>query len=123
VYTRLAFKLRLQVAGFNYLAKTNTKIPQTEPGMTGLKNAYRNVCGQFVTNGVFAPGAWNDPTTFGTPEDHIRNIEEIGYFIYAQPISQQSQTDRELRIAPSIYIAAKDSGAIHSSDVVVYVEA
>ena len=123
VYTRLAFKLRLQVSGFNYLAQTNTKIPQTEQGMTGLKNAYRKVCEQFVTNGTFAPGAWNDPTTFGNPEDHIRNIAELGYFIYGIPIAQQSQTDRAARIAPSIQIAAKDSGAIHSSDVLVFVEA
>jgi hypothetical protein len=123
VYTRLAFKLRIQVAGFNYLAKTNTKIPQTEPGMVGLRNAFRKVCDQFIANGTFAPGTWNDPTTFGNPEDHIRNIAELGYFIYSVPISQQSQTDREARIAPSTYIACKDSGAIHSSDVTVYVEA
>ena len=70
-----------------------------------------------------APGTWNDPTTFGNPEDHIRNIAELGYFIYSVPISQQSQIDREARIAPSTYIACKDSGAIHSSDVTVYVEA
>jgi hypothetical protein len=123
VYSRLAFKLRTQVAGFNYLAQTNTKIPQTQPGMIGYNNAYRKVCEQFVSNGVFAPGKWNSPTTFGNPEDHIRNIAEVGYFVYSVPISQQSQTDREARIAPSTYIACKDSGAMHFGDVTVQVEA
>lgn len=123
VYTRLAFKMRLAVAGFNFLATTNTKIPQTEEGMNGLKGALRKVCAQFVDNGTFAPGTWNSSTTFGNPEDHIRNIKDVGYFIYSQPISAQSQTDRNARKAPAIYIGAKDAGAIHSADVSVYVEA
>lgn len=123
IYTRLAFKLRLQVAGFNYLAQTNTKIPQTEAGMTGLKGALREICKMFVNNGTFAPGTWNSSLTFGDPEDHVRNIADIGYFIYSDAISDQSQAEREARVAPSIYIAAKDAGAIHSADIVAYVEA
>lgn len=122
-YNRLAFKVRLQIAGFNFLATTTGKIPQTEEGMNGLKEAYRIICERFVSNGVFAPGKWNSSTTFGDPEDHRRNIEEVGYFIYSESVASQSQTVRESRVAPIIYIAAKESGAIHSSDVVVYVEA
>ena len=123
VYTRLALKLRLQVAGFNYLAQTNTKIPQTEDGMNGLKGAYRAVMEALVTAGVYAPGAWNNPTTFGTPEDTIRNVAERGYFIFSIPVAQQSQAQRDARIAPLVQIAAKEAGAIHSSDVTVLVEA
>lgn len=123
VYTRLAFKMRLAVAGFNFLATTNTKIPQTEEGMNGLKGALRNICNQFVENGTFAPGTWLSPTTYGNPEDHIRNIKDVGYFIYSTPISAQSVADRNARKAPPIYIAAKDSGAIHSADVQAYIEA
>jgi hypothetical protein len=122
VYTRLAFKLRLQIAGFNYLAQTNTKIPQTEQGMSGLKGAYRKICQMFVTNGTFAPGTWNSSTTFGDPDDHVKNIAAMGFYIYSDPIASQSQAERETRVAPGIYIAAKDAGAIHSSDVTVYVE-
>lgn len=123
IYTRLAFKLRLTIAGFNFLATTNTKIPQTEQGLNGLKSAYRKVCDQFVTNGVFAPGTWLSSTRFGKPEDHDRNIKDVGYYIYSMPISQQSQTDRNARKAPATYIAAKDAGAIHSADVSVMIEA
>lgn len=123
VYSRLALQLRLQIAGFNFLATTSTKIPQTEEGMNGLKSAYRTVMNLFVANGTYAPGAWNNSTTFGNPEDHIRNIEEFGYYIFSLPIAQQSQQERDARVAPLVQIAAKESGAIHSSDVVVLVEA
>lgn len=123
IYIQLALRLRLQVAGFNYLAQTNTKIPQTEVGMDGLKGAYRKVMALFVDNRAFAPGTWNSSTTFGNPEDHIRNIADYGYFIYSSLIASQSQVVREARVAPLISIAAKSSGAIHSSDVIVMIEA
>lgn len=119
---QLAFKKKLEVAGFNYLRQTNTKIPQTEEGMTGLKNAYRQVCEQFVRNGAIAPGTWNTAIPFGDPEDFKRNIEETGIYIYSIPISQQSQSDRETRKAPLVQIAVKCSGAIHFSDVQVTIE-
>lgn len=122
VYTGLAFKLRLQIAGFNYLAQTNTKIPQTEAGLAGLKGALRNVCRAFVTNGVFSPGEWTGSTTFGDPETHRTNIRGFGFYIYAEPISKQLPADRAARKAPPIYIAAKDSGAVHSADVTVFIE-
>jgi len=123
IYMSLAFKLRIQIAVFNALATTNTKIPQTEQGMNILKSACRNVCAAFVTNGNYAPGVWNDPTTFGDPADHIRNIAESGYFIYSMPIAEQTVAQREARVAPVIQIAGKSAGAIHSSDVTVFLEA
>jgi len=122
VYSRLALQVDLQIIGFNYLAQTTTKIPQTETGMDGLKGAYRGVMKRYVRAGVFAPGTWNSSTRFGSPADHDRNIEEFGFFIYSTPVSQQAQTERTARIAPVCQIAAKEAGAIHSSDVVVLVE-
>lgn len=122
VYSRLALKVDLQIAGFNYLAQTTTKIPQTEPGMDGLKGSYRAVMKRYVGAGVFAPGTWNGSTRFGNPADHDRNIEEFGFFIYSIPVAQQSQTERTARIAPVCQIAGKEAGALHSSDVVVLVE-
>jgi hypothetical protein len=122
IYTRLALQVDLQIAGFNFLATTTTKIPQTEQGMNGLKGAYRRIMSRYVTAGVFAPGTWNG-TTFGDPDAFIRNITEFGFYIYSIPIADQSQDERETRVAPKIQIAAKDSGALHGSDVVVLVEA
>lgn len=122
IYGQLWFKLALQVAGYNYLKNTNTKIPQTEPGMDGLKGAYGTVCRQAISNGYAASGlTWTNPTTFGNPDDLRRNITDAGYYIYSLPISQQAVADRTARKAPLIQIALKEAGAIHHSDVIVQV--
>lgn len=123
VYNLRWFVGALQVAGFNFLAQSSTKIPQTENGMDGLKGAYRNVCEQAVTNEYSAPGAWTSPTVFGNPADLIANVAQRGYYIYSSPISQQSQTARAARTAPLIQIALKEAGAIQKSDVIVNVNA
>jgi hypothetical protein len=121
VYNRYWMKFQLQVAGFNYLAQTTTKIPQTEQGMTGLKNSYRRVLQQAVTNGVLAPGSWNSSTVFGNVASLTASVAQIGYYVYSLPVSQQSQADRTDRKAPLVQIAAKEAGAIHSSSVIVEV--
>lgn len=113
----------LEVAGFNFLAQSSTKIPQTEAGMDGLKGAYRDVCEQAVANGYAAPGRWTSPTTFGVQSAMLQNITQRGYYIYSAPISTQSQVDRAARKAPLVQIAVKEAGAIHSSTVIVTVNA
>jgi hypothetical protein len=111
----------LQVAGFNYLATTNTKIPQTELGMDGLKGAYRQVLEQAVTNQFLAPGSWNSATTFGNINDLVANVSQRGYYIFSQPVALQSQTARVARQASLVQMAIKYAGAIQSSQVVVFV--
>lgn len=123
VYNRCWFLGALEVAGFNALAKVSTKVPQTEPGMTILKGAYRLVCDRAVRNGYVAPGAWNSADRFGDVEAMLRNIEEVGYYIYSLPVNLQAQTEREARKAPLVQIAIKEAGAIHSSNVLVYINA
>jgi hypothetical protein len=123
VYNQLWFVGALQVAGFNYLAQTGTKIPQTEAGMDGLKGAYRTVCEQAVTNQYCAPGSWNSPTVFGVPADLIANVAQRGYYIYSLPVSQQLQVDRAARKAPLVQIALKEAGAIQQSSVIVNINA
>lgn len=113
----------MQVAVFNYLAQSATKIPQTEQGMDGLKGAIRKVCDQAVTNQYLAPGQWNSSTTFGNQADFFANIKQAGYYIYSQPIAQQSQSARAARQAPLVQIALKEAGAIHSSSVIIYINA
>lgn len=113
----------LQVAGFNYLATTNTKIPQTEVGMDGLKAAYRAICEQAVTNQFLAPGTWTSSTMFGNIASLIKNISQRGYYIYSTPIASQSQVNRAARQAPLVQMAIKYAGAIQSTSVVVYVNA
>lgn len=123
VYNSIWFKGALEVAGFNYLRQTNTKVPQTEDGMNGLKGAYASVCDRGVNNQMIGTGlTWNSAETFGNPEDLKRNITDTGYYIYSLPIAQQSQVDRDARKAPLVQLAVKFAGAIHSSTVIVVIE-
>lgn len=121
IYNQFWMKLGLQVAGFNFLAQSNTKIPQTETGMDGLKNAYRSVLQAGVSNGVMAPGGWNSSTVFGNVSNLIASVADIGYYVFSSPVALQLATDRNLRKAPLVQIAAKMAGAIHTSSVIVEV--
>lgn len=123
VYNLQWFVGALQVAGFNFLAQSATKIPQTESGIDGLKSAYRNICEQAVTCQYSAPGEWQSATTFGKQADFLANIRQRGYYIYSIPVAQQSVTDRAARKAPLVEIALKEAGAVHSSSVIVFINA
>jgi len=121
IYNQDWLVFALQVAGFNALATTSTKLPQTEQGMAVLRGAYLAVLQQARINAYSAPGVWNSSDVFGNPDDLRRNILNVGYYIYSAPVNAQSQADRVARKAPLIQIALKESGAIHSSAVIVYV--
>ena len=121
VYNTLWFSGAVQVAYFNYLAQTGTKILQTESGMTGLKSALARVCNQAVANGFLAPGAWNSSSTFGNLTDFYANIKSYGFYIFSTPVSDQSETDRQNRVAPLVQIAIKFAGAIQSGTVIITV--
>ena len=120
-YSDLALKFALETAGFNYLRQTNTKVPQTEPGMNGLKSAYAQVCNRFVRNGCIAPGSWTSSERFGNPVIFDQNVLNSGFYIYSLPIILQDASEREIRKAPLVQIAIKRAGAIHTSDVIVLV--
>lgn len=121
IWNLIAFVAQLQVNGFNTLATVGTKVPQTEPGVSLLKNAYKQACQQFVNNGYIAPGAWTSAEIVGNQADLISNILQYGYYIFSQPVNQQSVSDRSTRKAPLISICVKEAGAINSSIVNVYI--
>jgi hypothetical protein len=120
VYGQIWLVGALQVAGFNALAEVRTKVPQTEPGMNLLKNAYRQVMEQAVTNGLIAPGSWTSAEWFGDQGNFNNNISQRGYYIYSAPIALQSPADRAARKAPLCQIGAKLAGAVHSMIVSVW---
>lgn len=121
VWNLIAFVAELEVSGFNALATVGTKVPQTEPGVSTLKNAYKQVCQQFVNNGYIAPGAWTSAEIIGIQADLISNIAQYGYYLYSQPVNQQSIADRAARKCPIISVAIKEAGAIQSSIVNVFI--
>lgn len=107
----------------NLLFTTRTKVPQTEAGLSVIKNAITRILEQGVLNGMIGAGIWNRPDTFGVLEDFHRGIRTNGYYVYHMPISEQSQTEREERKAPLFSIAAKEQGAIEHCNIMIYVEA
>lgn len=121
VYNQEWFVGGLQVAGFNALAQASTKLPQTEDGLDVLKAAYRTVCAQAVTNQYSAPGSWTSSSTFGVLADFYRNISEVGFYIYSLPVAKQLKADRDARLAPIVQIALKEAGAIHKTNVIVFI--
>lgn len=111
----------IQIAAFNFLAQTSTKVPQTEEGMDAYKAAIGQVLEQAKTNGMCAPGAWNSSTTFGNQAKFLANIQDVGYYMYSVPLAQQAQSARAARQAPPVQVALKYAGAVHSGNVIVNV--
>lgn len=107
----------IQTAVWN-LFYQNNKIAQTDAGVNRIVSVIEDRLNQGVTNGLIAPGVWNGQE-FGALKsgDTLTN----GYYVYAQPISEQSQTDRESRVSPAIQIAVKLAGAIHYADIIINV--
>lgn len=107
----------IQTAIYNVLY-TFPKIPQTDEGMTTLQTVMEARLDQAVRNGLLAPGQWN-AASFG----QLRTGDFLpkGYYVYAPPVDQQSQADREARKSVPFQIAAKLAGAVHSVDVLINV--
>lgn len=114
-------KIAFENAGFGALRNVPTKIAQTEQGISLLYDVYNKVLLQAVNNGLLASGEWTLPFTFGNQELMIDNIRNYGYYIYFEPVANQSVEDREARRAPYAQIAIKLAGAINSSNIIIYV--
>lgn len=108
----------VQIAQWNALYQSTTKIPQTDAGQTVLVNAVVAVCGEAINNGLAAPGQWNSDG-FGQLKEG--DFLKAGFYVYAPPMAAQDQSIREQRIAQPIQVALKLAGAIHEVDVIVNV--
>ena len=106
----------IQVAIYNLLYQSQTKIPQTDEGTAQLINAAQRVLDQAVQNGFAAPGIWN-ADGFGTLQRGDRL--DSGYYVYMPSVDDQDQSEREERKAPVMQIAVKLAGAIHTADVII----
>ncbi len=101
---------------YNLLYQSKTKIPQTDAGVNQIVTTISKVLAEAVNNGLVAPGTWN-ADGFGQLQrgDYLPS----GWYIYAQPIDEQPQSEREQRKAPPIQVAVKLAGAVHFVDVQV----
>jgi len=108
----------VQTAVYNLLYTSATKIPQTDEGNHLIVTTIEDRLVQAVANGLVAPGKWN-ASGFGQLKQG--DFLSKGFYVYAPPISSQSQADREARKSVPIQIAAKLAGAVHSVDVLINV--
>ena len=122
VYCRAWLGYQLGSNGFNYLknaAQVPGKIPQTDLGLAGLQDAYTQALIQGVTCGYMAPGSWTAPFSFGDPATFALSITALGYYIVSQQISTQTSAQRASRTAPLFQAAAKEAGALQSSNIFI----
>lgn len=108
----------IQNADYNVLYTTTTKVPQTDQGDQQFVVAMSQVCQQFVTNGFGAPGQWN-ATGFGQLVKG--QFLKLGYYIFMQPLAQQSEEDRAARKVPPFQIAFKLAGANQTAQILITV--
>lgn len=101
---------------YNLLYSSNTKIPQTDDGANLIQTAIEARGAQAVINGMCAPGVWS-AGGFGKLKQN--DYMQKGYYVYIAPMRTQAQADRAARRCPSIQVALKLAGAIHSADVTV----
>lgn len=109
---------RVETDLYNLLYTSNTKVGQDESGMTAIITTINKSVDQAVRNGLVAPGVWNGDE-FG--ELKKGDTLSTGYYVYIQPLEEQSQADREARKAPPVQVAVKLKGAVHSVDVTITV--
>ena len=106
----------LQLAVLDLLI-ARPKIPQTESGVNTIKLAMTPSLVRSRRIGFIAPGKWHGPDIYITHDYAPLQTGDMladGYMILSEPVSSQTQAEREARIAPPVYIPIKLAGAIHS---------
>jgi len=108
----------LETALWNLYYTSTTKVPQTPAGVNRQCTVLERACGQGVTNGLLGEGQWNGDS-FGALEtgDYLSKA----FYVYANSLDDQAQSEREARKAPVFQIAIKLAGATHFADVFVSV--
>lgn len=109
---------RIQTDVYNLLRGSNTKIPQTDKGMSIIGATVSAALQQAVTNQYLAPGVWNT-NGFGTLSQG--DFLPLGYYVYIPAVALQSQTLRAQRQSVVFQVAAKEAGAVHSSNILINV--
>jgi len=110
----------VRVDVFNLL-KNSGIVPQTEAGITAIYGVIDEVMQQGVTNGGIAPGQMSAATILDiqltTDNPDFDGYLPSGYLIYATPLADQSQSDRNLRKSVPFKVWMKGSGAIHEVEI------
>lgn len=115
----------VRVDVFN-LFKNSNIVPQTEAGVTAEHSVIEAVMQQAVRVGGIAPGQMSAASILDiqqtTGNADFDGYLTKGYLIYAPPIAQQSQSDRNERKSPPFKVWMKGSGAIHEVEIALIFE-
>lgn len=105
------------------LLVANNKIPQTEGGMTMLRQAIKGPCQKAVSTGFLAAGLWEGPPlTVGSKTLNTGDTLSDGYLVLSDLIANQSSGDRAARKSPPVYVIPSLAGAIQNVVIAVYVQ-
>ena len=120
------FADRMQQDIMAYISGAGTKVPQTSEGVNGLLAEMDSVCIAAVNNGGVGPGELSARQAAeirsSTEDDEFDGELTSGYFNYVAPLSEQTQAQRESRVAPPAYSWIKLTGAMHSAVIGARVE-
>jgi hypothetical protein len=86
-----------------------SKVPQSEDGVTMLVNAINSACIASLNRGFLAPGIWKGPQILDLA---YGDTLSQGFVVQAESLADQTQADRDARKSPNLLIAAKLAGAI-----------
>lgn len=95
------------------------KIPQTDAGQQQLIQAVEQALAQSALTGFLAPGIWQGQTILSLKPGQAL---PTGYFVQSPKYSTLSQAQIAARIAPPIYVALIEAGAVHFVTVEVLVQ-
>lgn len=106
----------VQNAIWNYVYTSTTKVGQDDAGINNIVSVINDCLIQAKTNGFIGAGTWLGDG-FGQLS-HGQYMAD-GFYVYAPPMSTQTQAERAARVSVPIQVAAKLLGALHSFDVAI----
>lgn len=108
----------IQNAVYNLLYTSPTKIPQTDRGMAVIKSTIISVLSQSADDGLVAPGIWTN-AGFGLIQQG--QFLDLGYAVYAPPVSTQSKANRNARLSVPFQVGVCLAGAVQTVNVSILV--
>jgi hypothetical protein len=109
---------QIQTDVYNLLYTSQTKIPQTDPGINQIATIVSQDFQLGVNNGLIAPGVWNGPGIGAlVPGQYL----STGFYVFQPSVASQTVASRAARQAPVIQGAIKLAGAVHFSNILVSV--
>ena len=107
-------------AVYGLLAGSTSRIPQTPPGLASITSVIERACERGRRNGGIAPGRVSESLASdirrATGSDFDGFLSR-GYLVVVGSIFNQSQSDREARVAPPFRVYLKGSGAVHNASI------